>query len=557
MSQTRICILTAVILAVLSLGLMIGRCCVLGDEVKMPAGPGTWKVTLSVRGRSQGGDAQLMTATPLDFGAQHILREICQSDELLDKPPNVRHPDRRQVLWSPRAGRGEATFRARQEFYCSVGVPRPTAPMSQLGQKLYAPPGPGQDLFEARHLESNHPQVAALAERLTAGHSGIEEQVEALFHHVDRKIRNEATISDPGMSALECLENGSGDPAGKSRLLVALCRNRGIAARLVTGLVLTRGQEQAAHMWAEAWVGEYWLPLCPFNHHYGRVPHNYLVFGFGDCPIVRSHNVQDLDYAFLIERVSPADVLAEEQPSRLRQVLRQLSLYSLPPPEQRLVEFLLLLPIAALIVCFYRNLIGLYTFGTFAPALVGLAFRDLGGLPGILVFVSIVLIGWVMRRVLDRYHLLQVPRMSLLLSLVVIVLILAIVAANCKELAATKYISLFPIVILTGMIERFWAMEVEDGAGSSFRSLLGTMLTAASISLFLSLHAVVRHMFRFPETLGLIMAVQLLIGRYTGYRLLELFRFRDFCRPAARPYRVVAGRETLALAGRPPFGAAP
>jgi 7 transmembrane helices usually fused to an inactive transglutaminase len=30
-----------------------------------------------------------------------------------------------------------------------------------------------------------------------------------------------------------------------------------------------------------------------------------------------------------------------------------------------------------------------------------------------------------------------------------------------------------------------------------------------------------------PETLGLVAAAQLLLGRYTGYRLLELYRFRD------------------------------
>src|SRR5205807_3827980 len=111
------------------------------------------------------------------------------------------------------------------------------------------------------------------------------------------------------------------------------------------------------------------------------------------------------------------------------------------------------LPIAALIGCVCRSVIGLGSFVTFAPALVGLAFRDLGGLPGILVFVAIVLIGWVMRRVLDYYHLLQVPRVAFLLSLVVIVLISAIVAANYQDLPATKYVSLFPIVILTGMIE--------------------------------------------------------------------------------------------------------
>jgi hypothetical protein len=82
------------------------------------------------------------------------------------------------------------------------------------------------------------------------------------------------------------------------------------------------------------------------------------------------------------------------------------------------------------------------------------------------------------------------------------------------------------------MIERFWTLEAEDGTASSFKTLLSTMLIAATISLMLSPHAVVRHMFRYPETLGLVMAAQLLIGRYTGYRLSELLRFRDFLREA-------------------------
>jgi hypothetical protein len=37
----------------------------------------------------------------------------------------------------------------------------------------------------------------------------------------------------------------------------------------------------------------------------------------------------------------------------------------------------------------------------------------------------------------------------------------------------------------------------------------------------------------YPETLGLVIALQLVIGRYTGYRLSELFRFRDFTDPPA------------------------
>ena len=52
---------------------------------------------------------------------------------------------------------------------------------------------------------------------------------------VDVEINNEPTLSGPSMSAVECLKNSSGDSGGQSRLLIALCRNRGIPARLVTG----------------------------------------------------------------------------------------------------------------------------------------------------------------------------------------------------------------------------------------------------------------------------------------------------------------------------------
>jgi hypothetical protein len=543
MARTTLCVVTALVLATLSLGLMIGRYHVLGDEVKVPAGPGTWKVTMTVHGTLTGSDGRLLTATPLDCGRQHILREECHSSELLDKPPDTKHPARRQVLWSQRglvvAG---SPFRARYEFFCAIDVHRPTTPMDRLARDLYAPPKPGEFVESEPRVDVGHAAITALARRLTAGLHRSDDQVEALFRHVYREIGNEPGLGGPGGSADECLANGSGNSAEKSRLLVALCRSRGIPARLVTGLSLGRGHEQTAHVWAEAWVHDHWLPMCPCYNHYGRVPATYLVFALGDVPMVRGRNVRELDYAFLVEHVAAAAEPAAAAFSPLRQVLTRLSLYALPPPEQRLVEFLLLLPIAALIVCFYRNVIGLGSFGTFAPALLGLAFRDLHSLPGILVFISIVLLGWLMRRVLDYYHLLQVPRMAFMLSLVVLVLISAIVVANFHDLPATKYISLFPMVILTGMIERFWTLETEDGTSSSFRTLLGTVLIAASISLFLSLHAVVRHMFRYPETLGLIMAVQLLIGRYTGYRLLELFRFRDFVQMGSVEWEVRQGR---------------
>ena len=57
-----------------------------------------------------------------------------------------------------------------------------------------------------------------------------------------------------------------------SALLVALCRNRGIPARLVTGLTLARDSKQVAQRWVEVYVRDQWLPMDPFAHRYGWVP---------------------------------------------------------------------------------------------------------------------------------------------------------------------------------------------------------------------------------------------------------------------------------------------
>ncbi|MFL5243373.1 MAG: 7TM domain-containing protein [Gemmataceae bacterium] len=533
MSRTTLTVMTAIFLALGSASVMLVRYLVLGEDVKMPHG--SWKITLLAQGVSHG-DARLLTTTPPDFGRQHIANENCQSKELIPKLPDARHPERRYVLWTRRGGPGEGMFRAHYQFKCKIDMHRPTQAMTKGTASLYAPPAPGEYLETHSQSKEDLQTLSERALHLTADAEGTADQALALYHFVEQEIADEPSLDATAVSAIDCLRNGNGDAGGKSRLLIALLRIRSIPARLVTGLILGRNQrEEVAHQWVEAWVDEEWLAYCPFNHHFEHVPPNYLVLGFGDTPIVRGRCVSDLRYKFLVERNNLEESLGEV--SALRRWLVRSSLYMLPPAEQRLVEFLLLLPLAALIVCLYRNVIGLASFGTFAPALVGLAFRDLHSLPGMLVFVAIVLIGWAMRRVLNAFHLLQVPRTALLLSLVVVVLIAAIIAANFRDLPATRYVALFPMVILTGMVERFWTLETEDSTASSFKTLLGTVIIAASIALFLSLHAVVIVMFRFPETLGLIMACQLLLGRYTGYRLSELYRFRDFLKtPPTRLY---------------------
>ncbi len=533
MSRTTLCLLTATALTALAGASMIFRYQVLGPEIHTPTGPGVWKVTLMVQGHLQG-QSRLSTLTPLDDGRQRLLRESGSSQHLQHKLPDTRqlerHPERRYLSWSKRGGAQDGSFRACYEFFCAVEGHRSSA-VPAGGKDLHVPPQQGEFLETTSPSDEENEQLSAEARSLTVGHTGHGDQAELLYRFVSNEVHHEPTVrGDAGVSAGECLKSGSGDSRAQARLLTALLRCRGIPARVVTGLRLVQDDGQVAHYWVEAWLHDHWLSMCPYYHHYGHVPASFLVFGYGDLSVVRGKNINDLDYAFLVERTTSEAALGGPEPSRFKKVLRSVRLTMLPNAEQKLVEFLLLLPIAALIICLYRNVIGLYSFGTFAPALVGLAFRDLHSLPGMLVFVSILLLGWLLRRLMDRYHLLQVPRIAFMLTMVVIVLITLIVGAHCNSLEATKYISLFPMVILTGMIERFWTLETEDGTVASFKTLLTTIVISATIAVVCSLHFVVHFMLTFPEVLGLIMSAQLLIGRYTGYRFTELLRFRDFLR---------------------------
>ncbi len=224
------------------------------------------------------------------------------------------------------------------------------------------------------------------------------------------------------------------------------------------------------------------------------------------------------------------------RPVRGTSLWQWISLHALPPAEQRLATFLLLLPVGGLIVGVYRTVIGVPTFGTFTPALLGVAFLDWNALPfGLgIVFVT-VLVGWGLRRALDHYHLLMVPRLGILLTMIVSFLLLLVVASSWFGVPASRYIALFPLVILTHMVERFGTLECDEGTPASFKALLGTFLVAVTISLALGPEVVAATMLSYPELLGLVVAAHFVLGRYTGYRLTELFRFQGLAQDGPPP----------------------
>src|SRR5262249_49747005 len=148
-----------------------------------------------------------------------------------------RRGERRHLQWVQRLGTGKGSVQVRYEFFATVDVPRPSASMNHLHKVLHAAPRPGEEISPGPGIDPSDAAITRLALELTSGLERVPDQVRALFHHVADKIHKEPGLGGSGMSAGECLAEGRGDALAKGRLLVALCRNRGIPARLVTGLL--------------------------------------------------------------------------------------------------------------------------------------------------------------------------------------------------------------------------------------------------------------------------------------------------------------------------------
>ena len=271
------------------------------------------------------------------------------------------------------------------------------AAAARLTNDLYAAPKPGKMLEPERRAEDNAhiaAQARELTEDLDAG--ATLDRAEALFHFVDRKIANEPSVKEPAVSAAACLENESGDCGAKSRLLAALLRCRGVPARLVAGVTLTKGPEQRPLLGrsvarrplaADVPVSSPFRPRSRLltwssvtaTMHWSRA-------------VTLKTSIMRFWWNGFPARIRPPGA------SPLKRAFLAVSLYRLPPAERRFVEVLLLLPVAAVVISLFRNVIGLMSFGAFAPALIGLAFRGgLSDLPGVLVFVTILLVGWLMQ----------------------------------------------------------------------------------------------------------------------------------------------------------------
>ena len=375
-------------------------------------------------------------------------------------------------------------------------------------------------LQSRRGVEVDDPAVLAALEKLQAAPAGQTEMVDRIFEYCSAEIAPGGRTAP--QYAATAIKQSVGSVLGRARAFVALCRAAKIPARLVVGLQIKQSPDIKPHTWAEAMVDARWEPFDPENGFARELPHNYVAVRTDSAAIVHTEEVADLQVTYSATLIHP-----EESQRGGRRFSDVMDLTRLPTEMRETFEVILLMPLGALVTALFRTVIGLRTFGTFTPTLIALAFVFNDWTTGVAVFAVVMVVGLGARRLLDYLKLLLVPRLSVILTIVALNMVFCVSVFDYYSYTPSAQAVLLPMVILTMTVERYFLVSEEDSPRFALQLLVSTLVVAACCYGVLRWQSLGSNLIQYPEVHLITIAIFILLGRYTGYRLNELLRFRD------------------------------
>ncbi|MGY0218690.1 inactive transglutaminase family protein [Endozoicomonadaceae bacterium StTr2] len=313
----------------------------------------------------------------------------------------------------------------------------------------------------------------------------------------------------------------------KVQLILDLLHQEGIHARMVRGLQLEDGRrKQPIVDMVEIWNGWHWILFNPDTAASGA-PDNFFLWQRGGKSLldVMGGSHSRVEFSMISQPIPTKQLALEEAASGISMV--DFSIYSLPLEEQNAFKTILLVPIGILVVLVMRVLVGLRTSGTFMPVLIAVAFLQTRWLPGLVIFITVVTVGLWLRFILSRLNMLLVARLGSVVIMVVGIMVTMSILSWKLGITQALTVTFFPMIILAWTIERMSILWEEEGPRDVFIEGFGSLLVASLSYLLMTNRHVEYLTFNFPELLMLVLAATLLLGQYTGYRLLELKRFRS------------------------------
>lgn len=190
------------------------------------------------------------------------------------------------------------------------------------------------------------------------------------------------------------------------------------------------------------------------------------------------------------------------------------------------IFLILMIPIIATIIAFSRQVVGIKAFGLYIPTILTLAFLVTGIKYGLVIFIAILVVATLVRIVLKFLRILYLPRMAIVLTATALAIFVMFAFGAYTNRTGFIAISIFPILIIAILAEEFVKVQIEKGFVTAIQLAVETLIIATLCYFLVSWEAIRTFFLSYPETILLTLPLNYLLGKWTGLRLTEYFRFR-------------------------------
>lgn len=192
------------------------------------------------------------------------------------------------------------------------------------------------------------------------------------------------------------------------------------------------------------------------------------------------------------------------------------------------IVLILMLTIVATFIAFLRQVVGIKAFGIYTPLIITFAFLATDGIKyGIAIFVTVVLAGMLMRFVLKPFRLLYLPRVAIMLTAVSIFILCVLVFGGELRRTGLASVSIFPILIMITIVEKFVTVQIEKGNKAAISLALETLIISIFGFFIASSSFLIQLLIAHPWIVLFTIPINIFLGKWTGLRLSEYFRFKE------------------------------
>lgn len=207
--------------------------------------------------------------------------------------------------------------------------------------------------------------------------------------------------------------------------------------------------------------------------------------------------------------------------------------------EPEVLIFLITLPLVITIISFAKYVMGIKSFGVYVPLILTYMFYQFSQLGdggtdivqglkyGLFITIIVFLSSYLSYKLTQKMALHYYSKLAIVTTCVTIVLILVLILLDLLGKDGILKIDIFALILVASISERFTNIHASNQSKLAFMISLQTVILGMLCYLIISLESVQSLLLNHPWVILLAFPINYIIGRFSGLRLNEIYRFRE------------------------------